>query len=270
MDAVFAARRAVALPAFAGRGWRASAFTPVSMFAGGFDGGYYNTQVLSSLWKDTAGTDPATVGSPVARRDDLSGNGRHQVQATAAARPMLRQDGNGKYYLEHDGVDDNLASAATFTFGQPCFMLGVATRIDDSSDAFLGPRRDSTNYFRMRPNTSGRLASRLRGSTFNAGVDMGTTEVSGAWPAGTSKILHSQVANDTLDCFTGNTQVGSSAEVTALGANTITLCALVTTWPITFFMAYNDYGQLVINKNLSPAERAQVLSFFSDATAVPL
>jgi len=38
--------------------------------------------------------------------------GNHASQPTAAARPILRQDGGGKYYLEFDGVDDFLETAA--------------------------------------------------------------------------------------------------------------------------------------------------------------
>jgi hypothetical protein len=41
---------------------------------------------------------------------ELAGN--HATQATAASRPVLQQDGNGKYYLNFDGVDDSLATAA--------------------------------------------------------------------------------------------------------------------------------------------------------------
>ena len=38
--------------------------------------------------------------------------GNHASQATAAKRPVLQQDGNGKYYLAFDGVDDSLSTAA--------------------------------------------------------------------------------------------------------------------------------------------------------------
>ena len=41
---------------------------------------------------------------------ELAGN--HATQATSASRPVLRQDANSKYYLEFDGVDDSLATAA--------------------------------------------------------------------------------------------------------------------------------------------------------------
>lgn len=38
--------------------------------------------------------------------------GNHARQATATARPVLQQDGNGKYYLAFDGMDDSMATAA--------------------------------------------------------------------------------------------------------------------------------------------------------------
>ena len=38
--------------------------------------------------------------------------GNHAIQATAAARPVLRQDANSKYYLEFDGVDDTMQAAS--------------------------------------------------------------------------------------------------------------------------------------------------------------
>jgi hypothetical protein len=38
--------------------------------------------------------------------------GNHASQATAARRPFLRQETSGKYYLEFDGVDDSLQTAA--------------------------------------------------------------------------------------------------------------------------------------------------------------
>lgn len=43
--------------------------------------------VSQGAWQDTAGTIPCTAGSPIARLDDLSGNGRHATQATAANQP---------------------------------------------------------------------------------------------------------------------------------------------------------------------------------------
>ena len=38
--------------------------------------------------------------------------GNHATQATTASKPVLQQDGNGKYYLAFDGVDDGMATSA--------------------------------------------------------------------------------------------------------------------------------------------------------------
>lgn len=55
--------------------------------------GWWDALTSSSLWQDTAGTVAAGVGDPVGRWDDLSGNGRHFIQATAGRRPT-RQASN--------------------------------------------------------------------------------------------------------------------------------------------------------------------------------
>lgn len=63
------------------------------------------------MFQDSAGTTPVTaVGQPVGKILDKSGRGNHASQSTAAARPVLQQDGNGKYYLAFDGVDDYLVT----------------------------------------------------------------------------------------------------------------------------------------------------------------
>lgn len=87
-------------------------WTPAAVFAQGEQGGWYVSSPtyngVQVLWKDSAGTDPVTTdGDVVGRRDDLSGNGNHQTQSTASAKPIYRTDGV-LHWLEPDGVDDEL------------------------------------------------------------------------------------------------------------------------------------------------------------------
>lgn len=99
------------------------AFTPLSLspFA-------WWRVVPGSIWQDTAGTTAATAdGDPVGRVDDLSGNTRHLLQSTAAARPVLRTSG-GKYWLEFDGVDDRLRVTWSST-PQPITRIGSLYQI---------------------------------------------------------------------------------------------------------------------------------------------
>lgn len=99
------------------------AFTPLSLspFA-------WWRVVPGSIWQDTDGTVAATAdGDPVGRVDDLSGNTRHLLQSTAAARPVLRTSG-GLYWLEFDGVDDRLRVTWSST-PQPITRIGSLYQI---------------------------------------------------------------------------------------------------------------------------------------------
>ncbi len=72
---------------------------------------------LSTLWQDTAGTIPVTAtGQPVARIDDLSGNGRNFIQGTAANQPIYGAGMlNGNGMLRFDGVNDRLTYTGATT-----------------------------------------------------------------------------------------------------------------------------------------------------------
>ena len=84
-----------------------------ALFASGEQGAWYDPSDLSTLSQTSTGTlGNVAVGDPVGYIGDKSGRGNHAIQATAASRTILRQDANGKYYLEFDGIDDSLATSA--------------------------------------------------------------------------------------------------------------------------------------------------------------
>jgi hypothetical protein len=68
---------------------RATAFTPLSLFADGSQGVWYDDSLTSSMYQDSAGTTAAALESPVGKQLDLSGNNNHRTQATSANRPTL-------------------------------------------------------------------------------------------------------------------------------------------------------------------------------------
>lgn len=78
---------------------------------------WYDPSDLFTLFSDSAATTAAVVNGPVGCMKDKSGLNRHMLQATAGARPILRQAG-ALYYLEFDGVDD-LMDAAGIVATQP-------------------------------------------------------------------------------------------------------------------------------------------------------
>jgi phage baseplate assembly protein gpV len=63
-------------------------FSPRLLFIGGFQGAWFDPSDASTVFTDTAGTTPASIGQAVARINDKSGNGNHATQATPGARPI--------------------------------------------------------------------------------------------------------------------------------------------------------------------------------------
>lgn len=65
---------------------------------------------LSNVYQDSAGTLPATVGSPIGRINDLTGLGNNATQATAGNRPILAQY-NGHPSASFNGTTNSLQLA---------------------------------------------------------------------------------------------------------------------------------------------------------------
>ena len=90
-------------------------FDPATLFSSGEVGMAYDISP-DTCWTDSVGGTNAIIGDPVAYITDASGNGNHGSQATLGSRPILRQDGGSRYYLEFDGVDDYLITDSDLLF----------------------------------------------------------------------------------------------------------------------------------------------------------
>lgn len=114
-----------------------ASFTPGQLFKSGEQGAWYDPSDLSTLFQDSAGTTPVTaVGQSVGRILDKSGRGNHASQATSSKRPVLRQDAGSRYYLEFDGVDDSLETAAiNFTATDKMTVVAGARKLSDAAEA---------------------------------------------------------------------------------------------------------------------------------------
>lgn len=110
-----------------------SGFSVRDLFRNNEVGVWYDPSDMTSMYQDAAGTLPVTaVEQPVGKILDKSGRGNHATQATAAKRPTLKQDANGRYYLLFDGIDDALyTSSIDFTAtGKMTVAAGVRKLID--------------------------------------------------------------------------------------------------------------------------------------------
>jgi hypothetical protein len=134
-------------------------WTPAELFAADEVGVWYDPSDFDTMWKDTAGTTPVTaVDDLVARIDDKSGNGFHATQATEANRPVLKQDGNGNYYLLFDGVNDCMVtSSIDFTATDKMSVFSGIRKLVDSTGmlAELSSIASNTGAFGMQaPNSA--------------------------------------------------------------------------------------------------------------------
>jgi hypothetical protein len=150
-----------------------TAFSPLALFAAGEQGAWYDPSDFSTMYQDSAGTTPVTaVGQSVGKILDKSGRNNHASQATAASRPVLQQDGNGKYYLAFDGVDDTMTTAAidfTATDKMSVFA-GVNKQTNTGANMLveLGPGGGAGSFYVAAPDSGANYSFAVAGSVANA------------------------------------------------------------------------------------------------------
>lgn len=143
----------------------------LNLFRNGEQGVWYDPSDFSTLFQDAAGTIPVTaVGQPVGRILDKSGRGNHATQSTTTSRPILQQDGSGRYYLAFDGTDDSLATAS-INFGASDKMTIVAgIRRETTTAGILVELSSNLNsfpsaFYLTSPGGGGRSAELRAGGT---------------------------------------------------------------------------------------------------------
>lgn len=132
------------------------------IFSGGQNGFAIAAWKLNTLFQERTGASastPAGIGDPVGTIADVSGNGKYATAAGDSKRGILRQTGDGLYYIEMDGLDDSyLISSLTLgteqyewigleqTNGSPWFSEHSATANSNPGSNFYG---SSANTWRI-------------------------------------------------------------------------------------------------------------------------
>lgn len=105
----------------------------------------YDPSLRASLFQDVAMTVPVLAdGDPVGAMRDLSGNGRHLLQATAAARPIYRHAGNVSW-LEGDGVDDMLTTPISLS-AYPVLVASALQMLDGEEGGIVALHQGFSIY----------------------------------------------------------------------------------------------------------------------------
>lgn len=118
------------------------------------------------FWHDSVLSARTMNGADVSQWNDLSGNARHWVQATAGNQPTTRT--NGRLLIDFDGGNEEMGMGTGHGISTAAHLFMVAV-IDTniSSDSFMsaGAVSDTDDGFQLRQQTSLRIQGMLSDGT---------------------------------------------------------------------------------------------------------
>jgi len=108
-------------------------FTPLSLFAKGEAGGWWDPSDLTTLFQNLNGTTAVTAdGDPVGYIADKSGRGNHLIAAANdTTRPTFKTSG-GLSWIEFDGSNDTVG--VSFSISQPWERISAIRQISWTSN----------------------------------------------------------------------------------------------------------------------------------------
>jgi hypothetical protein len=252
-----------------------TAWTARALFAGGEAGAWFEPGP-TTCFTDTAGTTAAGVGDAVARINDLSGNGNHATQTTAAARPILRQTAGGLYYLETDGVDDFMTTPAMdFTASAQAHMVTAFrtdTPISINSPVMLfgGDLINGSLWFNTGSGSIDTLQGYLRGTASvlnNPRVNITSPRSFVVSHKGDLAAPQANQIEFRVDGVDETGTVNADASGTTFGNHALTLFENPRT-SAHFFGRF--YGGLILDRTLTTDELAQTETYHAEKVGVTL
>ena len=205
---------------------------------------------------DQSGSVPA-VGDVVRFIADKSGNGNDATSPTFANSPVLRQDGNGNYYLEFDGVEDELVSQSNINVSGNSareYIGGSGTRGPMFTLNVLGNvgERWTLAYNSLN------LSVSIEGSAYTAGLS--SDGVVGARLPGGGTLGDHVLSNGTTD------QNASGSDI----LNTVISPLHIGRLNPNFWGTVDFYGCTFIGKLLTAQQRADARQYYAEKRGVVL
>lgn len=186
-----------------------ASLNPLSLFAAGANGAWYDPSDLSNLWQDTAATTPVVAdGDLVRRMDDKSGNGHHLTTASSGASPIYRTSG-ALSWLEFDGVDDTMSSALTVTLSLPSYIAACFSKVTQNSTTFFALHKDTSNHQRLiNVSTNNRMGGTLRSTAHSTAIS--PTSANNTFPLATIKVADTLSISGLTDLAVNGQASGTS------------------------------------------------------------
>lgn len=250
-------------------------------------GALYDIQDLTTLCQTYNGTSGnVAVGDPVGRVDDKSGNGNDAEQQTSASRPVLRQDSNGNYYLEFDGVDDFLTipgSDSAFKFMHDgtggsfvgAFSVDMATDTGTYMVFYSSSEQANTNtgalsYFNDITTSSAVHAITITNGSGSTFVDVAVSG-NGALPRNESFVLRNEFSSVTLGFVNGAQTVNNTPSGSPSTANSSSDMSIGVREPTAGgYFKGNFYGGLFVGSSLTESQAFNADRYYAQISGATL
>lgn len=228
----------------------------------------YDHKDITSFYRDTAMTVPAVVGDPVRAVRDKSGNGRHRTSPSDAQAGILRQTGD-LYYIESDGINDYMVTAAVDLTGTDAVTLCMGLR--KLTDATIGVAFESSTtmsnngtFAILAPPAAGVAAIRAasRGT-----VTADTLTVVAAAPVTNVVTLVSDISADSVALRLNSAAASTSTGDQGTGNYANSAHYFWMRGGATFPAKVYDFGGALYASNLSGTDLTAVEAFVTDRTA---
>jgi hypothetical protein len=211
-----------------------------------------------ALWFDAAQLTGLVDNDPVGSWTDASGNGRHAVQGTGAAKPTYKTAAlNGRPVVRFDGVDDWLQTAA---FGA---ALAQPTTI-----TLVGTATGADNYFYDGLNDGGRhvIITNNGGSSTTALLYAGTGAPYTVPAFGPARVYTALFSGAASRLWVDGTAAGAAADGGTLALPGLTLGAY---WGALANLTGDVAEVVLVNRALSGDERAALEAYLKTKWGTP-
>ena len=227
-------------------------FSPADLFTGSETGVVYDVSDLSSMntEPDQSGSVPA-VGDVVRFIADKSGNGNDAQSPSFSASPVLRQDGNGNYYLEFQDEEDELITQSDINVSGNSAREYIGGSGPVGPVVTLNPGGNNGERWTVQ-NAYGNLRVEIQGSAYVSGLS--SDGVVGARLPGGDTLGDHVLSNGTTD------QNASKSNIVNTGIGPLYIGRIANNdWGNAEF-----YGCTFIDKLLTAQQRADARQYYAE------
>lgn len=230
---------------------------------------WYDYSDLTTLFQNTGGSTPVTAtGDPIARVNDKSGNGHFATSDGTAGHHPIYTTGSGLAWAAGNGSTQyhQTNSAFSLTDGSGRHSAGAAVLFSNNTGTQSAFDADLGN----------RVSQLLRNSTGTSqtiAFDSGGTPYTDSGPsitASVAQVLVEVTSTSATEIFVNGTGNGSTSVTPPLQTGTATVTLFAHAGTPDQFMTGNIYVAVIVNRDLTSTERANLTTYLGNKCGLSL